>query len=145
MTQEEIRDLEIRIAKAVGFTVEKGTLYAPPPNRTLLGGGDISVHFGFKPETPEIIAETWQHYTPRFARSMDDAMWLIDTLYKRDGIDYNLFRDNDGRHTCEIGWWAYELGYSDKLWQATEDSAALAIALAVSKCPDVMDAKSIEL
>ncbi len=144
MSQEEIRDLEIKIAKSVGFTVEKGTLYAPAPNKTLLGG-DTRVHFGGKPETPEVIEQVWRDYTPRFARSMDEAMWLLDFIYERDFIDYNLFRDNDGRHTCEIGWWADDATRTDQLWQATDESPSLAVALAVSKCPYVMDVKSIEL
>lgn len=144
MSQEEIRGLEIKISKALGFTVERGTLYAPPPKKTLLGG-DYRIHVGSKLETPEVIAQVWRDYTPRFARSMDEAMWLLDFIYERDFIDYNLFRDNDERHTCEIGYWADESGRSDKLWQATDESAALAVALAVSKCPYVMDVKSIEL
>lgn len=139
MTEQDIRDLEIRIAKALGFAVVKGALYAPAPNKTLLGG-HYSVHAGFMPETPEIVEGVWKDYTPRFARSMDDAMWLLDLIYDRYHLDYNLFRDNDGRHTCEIGWWADEPGRQDQLWQETGNSPALAIAIAVSKCPAVMGA-----
>lgn len=137
---DEIRELEIKLAKAVGFTVERGTLYAPKPNQTLLGG-DVMVNMGAKPETPEIVSQCWQYYTPRFARNMDDAMFLLDHLHETDYLDYNLFRDNNGLHTCEVGFWSNEPGGRDETWQANEKEAALAVARAVKA---YFEARAIE-
>lgn len=139
MTEQDIRELEIRIAKALGFTVEKGTLYAPPPNKTLMGGVYL-VHIGREPETPGIIEQVWHGYAPRFARSMDDAMWLLKTLWERHSIQYNLFlNSSNGAHICEIGFWGSFMKPIDhEVWSACEGDPALAIALAVSKCPAVM-------
>jgi len=142
LTVDEIRVIELRIAKALGFKTVKATLYSPAGT---LMGGNYKIHAGIEPETPESIVETWESYTPRFARSMDDASWLLDELDRQYGIEYNLFRDGDGWHTCEVGHWSDEAGGKDQLWQATEHTMALAVAKAVERCDIVMEALRVAL
>lgn len=83
------RDKDIAIAKAVGFKVYKGTLYAP--GGTLLGG-DFDIHIGKKPETPESIEATWSAYTPRFTDNESDAIWLVENSkdFAVFGLGYEL-------------------------------------------------------
>lgn len=134
---DENRALDIAIAKALGFRVEKATLYSP--GGTLLGG-DWHVHSGSQPETPDKIQETWEQYTPRFTTRPDEAFWLLDEINKRYGIQYNLFLENDLRyHTCEVGHWGMDAGDKDHIWSACEATPALAIAKAVAQCPIVME------
>jgi hypothetical protein len=131
------REIDIRVARALGFKVKRGALYAPEPHPTLIGG-NTHVHLGSAPETPEIIEDVWQTYSPRFSSDVNEAFWLLERLWNTHGIEYNLFRDNGDWHTCELGYWAHDEGERDELWQATEKEPALAIAKAVAQCPVVM-------
>lgn len=127
MTEPTIRELEIAVAKAVWYRVEGGVLYAPNGNET----ESLSM-------TSKEDAAVWQALCPAFGSSMSDAAYLLDLIYGMYGMDYNLFRDNDGWHTCEIGWWSSEAGERDQVWTANEDTMALAVLQAVVKCEAVM-------
>jgi hypothetical protein len=141
MDNQELREIDIKIAKTVGFYIERGALHAPMPNCTLLGG-DVQVHMFQKEMTPEIEAQIWQDYTPRFSKSMDEAMWLLNFLLEKYFISYNLFLENDMVwHTAEIGHWANEAGRSDFVFTGCEKTPALAICKAILQCPIVMGEK----
>lgn len=133
MAMMDSRDIDIRIARALGFKVINGALYAPEPNPTLIGGNS-QVHFGAVSETPEMIDDVWRSYTPHFSSNMVDAFWLLEHVWQRYGIEYNLFRDNGDWHNCEVGYFTETVEY----WQESEKSPALAIAKAVAQCPVVM-------
>ncbi|MEO1290557.1 MAG: hypothetical protein AAFV93_22665 [Chloroflexota bacterium] len=134
--EKQLRELDVNIAKALGFYFKDWALYSPTD--TLMGGN--SKHHGTsKIPTVDEENQIWLDYTPRFSTSMNDAMYLLEILNAWFGISYNLFLENGlVYHTCEIGHWASEAGQRDQLWTACEKKPAHAIAMAVSKCPIVM-------
>jgi hypothetical protein len=136
MNNQELREIDIKIAKAVGFFVKKGTLYAP--SGTLLGG-DIEIHWGSKEMTPEIEAGIWQSYTPRFSTRMDEAMFLLDLLREQHFVSYNLFLENDMvHHSAEIGHWG-EPDHPNYTFSGCEKTPALAVCQAVLKFLDDLE------
>lgn len=132
----ELRNLDIKIAKAMGFKIERGCLYSPSG---VFLGGNYMVHRMGKPLDPDTEAMLWDDYTPHFSSDMRDAMYLLDRLNDAWGISYNLFLENDlVYHTAEIGYWNDEAGKRDELWTGCEKTPAHAIAQAVVQCPILM-------
>jgi hypothetical protein len=135
----ELREIDIKIAKGIGFQIIRGALHAPMPNPTLLGG-DVHVHLFGKEMTPEIEAQIWQDYTPRFSTRMDEAMFLLDLLLKHHFVSYNLFLENDMvHHTAEIGHWPDEPHRRKDTFTGCEKTPAHAICEAVLKLLDAQE------
>jgi hypothetical protein len=138
MESSELREIDIKIAKAIGFYIERGAFYTPKPRSVLLGG-DVQVHMFQKEITPEIEAQIWRDYTPRFCGRMDEAMFLLDFLREQYFVSYNLFLENDMvHHTAEIGHWGAP-EHPDYTFTGCEKTPAHAICQAVLKFLDAQD------
>lgn len=129
---DEQRKIDIRLAKALGYTVRGATMFSP--SGTLMGGNHIGMHLGYEEVTDQAISECWEQMTPHFSTSIEYAFSILDALFNRYGLGYNLFLDTNSKPTCEIGWWSTEPDEPDHDWTANADTPALAIVGAAIKC-----------
>lgn len=71
-------------------------------------------------------------------KRLREASDLIPTYAKlfalvEQGLDYNIYSENTGHHSVELGIWGFEPGMQDKLVLASETTLAGAINEAVRK------------
>ena len=75
----------------------------------------------------EPLSGQWEHLCiPHYSIDLNVAFTL---LTNDPTLEWNLFSEDDGRITCDLGHWSDDW-LDDKLEQATEKTAALAIAKA---------------
>ena len=121
MNADELRALDIEIAKALGWHVTKGVLRSPTGT---FYGGDYRVDSGAMPETPEIVEQCWQDYTPRFTKHVDDALTLVE------GLPLSLESAPDSAPELYGGHrWRASISWQTRVKGRSADTPALAICL----------------
>lgn len=129
------RDLDITIAKAIGYQVRAGGLFSPW--NTILGAINIEAL------TPATEAEIWRRFAPRISTDMNQAFKLLEYIHAQYGIQYSLYSE-DNWHVCQIGFWNNEAGQSDEIYSARNPVVSIAIAKAIAQCPIVMGQEAIK-
>lgn len=125
MTEAEVRDLEVRVARALGWKVQGGFAF------------DTSLLLE-QPETESGIPdEVWYQLVPQIARDIQFLPWMLTQLREKFNFMYDIYSD-DAEAVVEISD-ADDVGAP--VWSATDETIPMALCLAIDQSEVVMGVK----